>query len=68
MQLNIEQYEYMEGPNDGAGVKLLIHDSDDIALVRDHGLAVPTGTHAFVALRIIELAIYVYSSFLFKSN
>ena len=26
LMLNIEQYEYMNGPHDGAGVKVLLHD------------------------------------------
>ena len=56
LQLNIEQYEYMSGPNDGAGVKLLVHQPHDVPLVKDHGLAVPAGMHAFVALKIVEVS------------
>jgi hypothetical protein len=56
LQLNIEQYEYMRGPNDGAGVKLLVHQPHDIPLVKDHGLAVPSGMHGFVALKIVEVS------------
>ena len=55
LELNIEQYEFMKGPNDGAGIKILVHEPNDIPLVRDHGLAVPTGMHAFVALKIVEV-------------
>ena len=30
MRLNIEQYEYMVGPNPGAGIKLLIHENTEV--------------------------------------
>lgn len=46
--LNVEQYEYMPGPHDAAGVKIFIHDQDEFPLVGDLGLAVPTGSHSFV--------------------
>ena len=55
LQINIEQYEYMRGPNDGAGLKILIHNHNDVPLVRDHGLAVPPGSHGFVAVKAVEV-------------
>ena len=55
LQLNIEQYEYMRGPNDGAGLKILIHNHNDVPMVRDHGLAVPPGSHGFVAIKTVEV-------------
>ena len=55
LDLNIEQYEYMEGPNDGAGIKLMLHEPHDIPLMRDHGLAVPTGMHGFVATQVVQV-------------
>ena len=47
----------MKGPNDGAGVKMLIHEPHDIPLVRDHGIAVAVGMHAFVGLKILEVGL-----------
>ena len=55
MELNIEQYEYMRGPNPGAGLKLQIHNQNDVPLVKEHGLAVPPGSHGFVAIKTIEV-------------
>ena len=53
--LNVEQYDYMKGPNPGAGIKLLIHSQDEIPLVRDLGQAVMPGSYAFVGLQMIEV-------------
>ena len=55
LRLNIEQYEYMQGPNDGAGLKILIHDQNDVPMVKDLGLAVRPGTHTYVDINIIEV-------------
>ena len=55
LELNIEQYEYMRGPNPGAGLKLQIHNQNDVPLVKEHGLAVPPGSHGFVAIKTIEV-------------
>ena len=54
--LNIEQYEYMQGPNKGAGIKMLIHDQGDVALVREFGLGVKAGSHAFADINIIQVS------------
>ena len=51
--LNIEQYEYMNGPHDGAGVKVLLHDPRQTPLVRSLGQAVPTGSSAFIGIRLL---------------
>ena len=59
MQLNVEQYEYMNGPNPGAGLKLQIHNQQDVPLVKDHGIAVPPGTHAFVAVKTVKVPVYL---------
>ncbi|OWF41244.1 degenerin-like protein del-10 [Mizuhopecten yessoensis] len=53
--LNVEQYEYMPGPSSAAGVKILTHGQRDLARVRELGISVPTGTHAFVGLQVIAL-------------
>ena len=55
LRLNIEQYEYMKGPNTGAGIKLHLHDQGDVALVRDQGIAVAPGTHGFVAVDLLKV-------------
>ena len=54
--LNIEQYEYMKGPNSGAGLKLQVHNPDEPPLVRDQGIAIPPGSQAFVAIKTIEVS------------
>ncbi|CAI9741142.1 degenerin del-10 [Octopus vulgaris] len=54
--LNVEQYEYMPGPNNAAGIKILMHNEDEFPKVRELGLATPTGAHAFVGLKIISLS------------
>ena len=59
MRLNIEQYEYMVGPNPGAGIKLLIHENTEVPLVRDLGNAIPPGTHAYVGIQIVQVSIHV---------
>ena len=57
MRLNIEQYEYMVGPNPGVGIKLLIHENTEVPLVRDLGNAIPPGTHAYVGIQIVQVSI-----------
>lgn len=56
MRLNVEQYEYMKGPNEGAGMKILVHEQNEIPLVKDFGLAIPPGFHALVAVKVIEVS------------
>ena len=51
--LNVEQYEYMPGPNDAAGIKLLTHGPDELPRVRELGISIPTGAHSFVGLQIV---------------
>ncbi|XP_071124646.1 degenerin-like protein del-10 [Mytilus edulis] len=53
--LNVEQYEYMPGPNDAAGIKLLTYDKSDIPRIKELGMSVPTGIHAFVGLKLIMI-------------
>ena len=45
----------MRGPNDGAGLKILVHDQTDVPLIRDLGQAVPPGSHGFVGIQIVEV-------------
>ncbi|ESN99980.1 hypothetical protein HELRODRAFT_83577, partial [Helobdella robusta] len=51
VMLNIEQYEYMIGPDHESGVKLLLHDPREIPQVRDLGFAVSPGSHVLVGVK-----------------
>ncbi|XP_061184813.1 uncharacterized protein LOC133192822 [Saccostrea echinata] len=55
LTLNIEQYEYMPGPHDAAGIKMLIHDHKDIPMVHALGQAISPGSRVFVGMKVIEL-------------
>ncbi|XP_046360058.2 uncharacterized protein LOC124137693 [Haliotis rufescens] len=55
LTLNVEQYEYMPGPHDAAGVKILIHDHKQFPKVQELGIALPTGTHSFVGMQLISI-------------
>ena len=46
--LNIESYEYMAGPNNEAGVKLYLHNPQELPLVRDLGFVLAPGMHFLV--------------------
>ncbi|OAF70867.1 hypothetical protein A3Q56_01374 [Intoshia linei] len=54
LTLNIEQYEYMRGLNSDAGVKLILHGSDEIPRIRDLGFAISPGTHALSGVLMHE--------------
>ncbi|XP_052768020.1 acid-sensing ion channel 5-like [Mya arenaria] len=55
LTLNVEQYEYMAGPHDAAGLKILLHDSREMPFVHELGQAVPTGTHAFFGVKFMSI-------------
>ena len=57
LTLNVEQYEYMAGPHEAAGVKMLLHDPRELPSVHALGQAMPTGTHAFVGVKFTEVAL-----------
>lgn len=46
----------MFGPNGGAGLKVLIHHPNDIPLVKDHGLAIPPGSHGFIGITTLAVS------------
>jgi len=48
--LNIEHYEYMGGPHNSAGVKILLHDSDEVPFVGDMGFNVPPGRQSLIGI------------------
>ncbi len=56
LRINIEQYQYMRGPNSGAGLKVLVHDQDEIPLVGELGQAIPPGSHAFVGIQMLQVS------------
>ncbi|CAD5123960.1 DgyrCDS12265 [Dimorphilus gyrociliatus] len=53
--LNIEQYEHMPGPDNGAGLKILLHDDHDKPLVSDLGFVVSTGMHTIISVKRTEI-------------
>ncbi|KAL8606586.1 hypothetical protein ACOMHN_009471 [Nucella lapillus] len=55
LTLNVEQYEYMPGPHDSGGVKMLLHDNKDFPKVDKLGLAIPTGTHTYVGIQVTTI-------------
>ena len=55
LTLNVEQYEYMPGPHDAAGIKILMHDQREFPQVAELGLAVPTGTHTYVGIQLLRV-------------
>ena len=55
LMLNIEQYEYMNGPHDSAGVKVLLHDPDQTPLVASLGQAVSTGVSAYAGINLLMI-------------
>ena len=55
LTLNIEQYEYMLGPQSDAGVKVFLHHKNELPEVRDLGFAIPPGSHALVGVRLNEV-------------
>ena len=55
LMLNIEQYEYMNGPHDSAGVKILLHDPRQTPLVGSLGQAVSNGVSAFAAINLLMI-------------
>ena len=54
--LNIEQYEYMKGPHNAVGLKLVLHNQDAIPLVQDFGENVPAGMHTFIAVSVSKVS------------
>jgi hypothetical protein len=48
--LNLEQYEYMPGPQASAGVKLLAYDQTDVPRLQDMGVAIPAGSSALIGI------------------
>ena len=49
--INIEQYEHIAGFAEDVGAKVLLHDQEEIPLVRDLGTVIPTGMHSVLTIR-----------------
>ena len=54
--LNVEEYEYMKGPHNAVGLKLLLHHQDEVPLVQDFGDNIPAGMHTFVSLSVTNVS------------
>ena len=54
--LNVEVCEYMKGPHNAGGLKLLLHQQDEVPLVQDFGDNVPAGLHTFVSLSFTNVS------------
>ena len=53
--VNVEQYEYMNGPHAAAGLKVLLHEQGAVPMVENFAVAVPVGMNTFVAVRIAKV-------------
>ena len=51
----MEQYEYMKGPHNAVGLKVLLHRQDDVPQVQDFGDNVPAGMQTFVAVSVSKV-------------
>jgi hypothetical protein len=63
MLLNIEQFEYMPGPQEAAGLRILLHGQGDAPRAHSLGMAVPPGAHAFLPYSVSRV---LYGSFLLR--
>ena len=54
--LNIEQYEYMAGPQKAVGMKLVLHHQDVMPLVQDFGYTVRAGTYTTVEVSVSKVS------------
>ena len=54
--LNIEQYEYMAGPQNGVGLKFLLHHQDVMPLVQDFGFTARQGTYTTVDVSVSKVS------------
>ncbi|KAL4221396.1 hypothetical protein ACF0H5_019654 [Mactra antiquata] len=55
LTVNTEQYEAMPGPHDASGIKLLATSQPEFPRVEEVGMAIPTGSHAFVGLGVLVI-------------
>ena len=55
----MEQYDYMQGPHNAVGLKLLLHRQGDVPLVNDFGDNVPAGIHTFIAVSVSKVSVII---------
>ncbi|XP_074652780.1 degenerin-like protein del-10 [Tubulanus polymorphus] len=53
--VNVEQYEYMYGPHDSAGLKVLLHDKKEVPLVYELGQGLSTATHTYIGIKLLVM-------------
>ena len=66
--VNIEQYEYMKGPHDAVGLKVLLHEQGAVPLVQDFADAVPAGMNTFIGADVTRVSEMVFLCFFSKST
>ena len=54
--LNVEQYEYI-GSNLNAGIKVLLHDQDEMPQMDNQGFSVAPGMRSLVAIKKTTVSI-----------
>ncbi|XP_077984849.1 acid-sensing ion channel 2-like [Glandiceps talaboti] len=54
--VNIEHDQYGRGPRESAGLKIAIHNPNDLPMVGDLGFAVPPGSHTLVGLKMTQVS------------
>lgn len=53
--LNVEQYEYMSGPWNTAGIKVIVHNQTEVVAIEDMGSDVAPGLLANVGVQVIKV-------------
>lgn len=53
----MEQYEYLLGPKSAVGVKIAVHDPDEIPSMQRYGINVPVGRHTAIGIKKIKVRI-----------
>ena len=66
--INVEEYDYMIGPNSGAGIKLVLHGQDEIPIPAEYGQELPTGREGFINVemsRVCKYILYRYAKYIY---
>ncbi|CAD5126951.1 unnamed protein product [Dimorphilus gyrociliatus] len=53
---NIEQYDYMPGPENDAGIKIFLHNDYKKPRMSDLGFAVVAGMHTLIGIKQIDIS------------
>jgi hypothetical protein len=61
--INVEEYDYMIGPNSGAGIKLVLHGQDEIPIPAEYGQELPTGREGFINVEMSKVCKYIFSRY-----